>query len=81
MKNLKRVYDRYRNSVLPMFFYCFLTAFGLNAPMAFLPTFVTRMGMTAAELGILMAFRPIAMIVGQFIWGRSPTGRGPSTLY
>ena len=70
MKNLKRVYDRYRNSVLPMFFYCFLTAFGLNAPMAFLPTFVTRMGMTAAELGILMAFRPIAMIVGQFIWGR-----------
>lgn len=70
MENLKKVYGRYRNSVLPMFFYRFLTAFGLNAPMAFLPTFVTRMGMTAAELGVLMAFRPVAMIVGQFIWGR-----------
>lgn len=53
-----------------MFFFYACTSIGLIAPMAFLPTFMTRLGVTSSQLGILMALRPAAMIVGQFIWGQ-----------
>ncbi len=53
----------------PMFIYCLVAALGVGAPMAFLSTYLAREGMTEGQISYIMAVRPVAQILGQYIWG------------
>ncbi len=53
----------------PMFIYCLVAALGVGAPMAFLSTYLAREGMSSEQISYIMAVRPIAQIIGQYIWG------------
>ncbi len=69
MRILRRIKSAVLSPNAPMFLYCLITALGVAAPMAFLTTYVTKIGMDTAQLSYITAIRPIAMILGQYIWG------------
>lgn len=65
----KKIKNIVTNPNSPMFIYCLLTALGVAAPIAFLTTYVTKIGMDSVQLSYITAIRPVAMIFGQYIWG------------
>ncbi len=69
MRILRRIKGVLTSPNMPMFLYCLVTALGVAAPMAFLTTYVTKIGMNTSQLSYITAIRPIAMIAGQYIWG------------